>query len=379
MRRRLWWQITNLDRLGMGDRGSAAIIHDDSYNTSPPLNVNDEDLIPGSETLVQSRDCFTDSTFTAMILEAFHTERRLNVAPVDIKMTGYSPGQEAWSQRRGWVIDCQRSMEDKYIKYCDYNVPIQRFAHQVADIMNARLWLWCYRPLHRSANQALPTKIPYPGILHFAVEVIEKSAQIGLDPDFKRYLWVSNIWVQWHALAVMLAELCIQTQGPTVERAWAVAPLMFDETAKHVADSAKGRLWRPIKKLMAKAQAIRKRHLEDVALAKGLNFVGLGGQLTQRQTPNHYQPPEQLNNMEWTHAPSQPMQQTAMDTASPNVDAFSQGEPTGWNDWLDGTGPVVEMDQNQNNDVNQMSWNDWESFINDFQAPGEFMPGLDLL
>ena len=60
----------------------------------------------------------------------------------------------------------------------------------------------------------------------------------------------------------MIAELCVQTEGPKVESAWDIAEMAFKETGRHIADSEYGRLWHPIRRLMNKAQAIRKKHLE---------------------------------------------------------------------------------------------------------------------
>ena len=365
----------------MSDRGSDPIITEDSFNTEMPLNINDEDLKPGTEVEVRSQDCFTDTTFSLVILEAFKTERRLNTVSVNSAFPGKDQAAEVWAQRRAWVIECQRRMEDKYLRYCNSEITIQRFTMQVADIMNARLWLWAYRPLQRQPNDPITATVPYPGTLHFSVEVLEKTAQIPLDAAFQPYLWISNIWVQWHALAVMVAELCVQTQGPTVARAWAIANVMFEETARHVADSAKGRLWSPIKKLMNKAQAIRKQHLEDVALAQGLVPVGLGTQHVQPASQHQHGGGRFDNTMEWSiEAPQQQhgwtdLGQTQRPHGMPQNSINVEPLGVGWDTWLNGT--TVEM--NPGSELNQIGWNDWESFVNDFQASGEFLPRPDPL
>ena len=163
------------------------------------------------------------------------------------------------------MIESQRRVEDKYLRHCDATVSFQRYTLLVADNMIAIMWLFTYRPLQRHPSTPTSVTIPPPGILHFSVEVLEKSIQVGVDPSGLPFRWISTIWVQWHALAVVIAELCVQTEGPTVERAWRVVNMVFEEIAQHVADSDRGKLWRPIKKLMNKAQAVRKRYLEGTA------------------------------------------------------------------------------------------------------------------
>ncbi len=63
----------------------------------------------------------------------------------------------------------------------------------------------------------------------------------------------------------MLAELCVQTEGLNTERAWNIADAVYERPARYVADTDKGMLWRTIKKLMTKAQNVRRRHLGLVA------------------------------------------------------------------------------------------------------------------
>jgi hypothetical protein len=382
MRRRLWWQICILDTQGMSDRGSDPIIIDNSFSTQLPLNINDEDLFPGNQPEVQARESYTDTTLSLVTHEVFDAERRLNYVPAKGNFPGEEQAAEIWAQRRAWVTTCQRRIEDKYLQHCNMNIPIQRFTRQIADIMIARLWLWAYRPLQRHPNSPTAANIPYPGILHLSVEVLEKAMRVPLDPAFRPFLWIVNIWVQWHALAVMIAELCVQTEGPTVERAWTLANSVFDETARHVADSDTGRLWRPIKKLMNKAQAVRKQHLEDVGHASGLAPVGLD---TQYVNARSLQPGggDTLNNaMEWTteqpqlyqgwERPNQAQQPQQILQSPMNVEWTS----INWDGWPNGT----TIDQfNPGNELNQMSWNDWELFVDDFQASGDFLPGQESL
>ena len=81
-------------------------------------------------------------------------------------------------------------------------------------------------------------------------------------------------WFKWYALAIMITELGVQTVGPTVERALTLVSIAFEENARHVADSDRGRLWCPIKKMMNKAQAIRKKQLKDTAANLGSLLSG---------------------------------------------------------------------------------------------------------
>jgi hypothetical protein len=75
------------------------------------------------------------------------------------------------------------------------------------------------------------------------------------DPKSVQFKWVGRTWVQWHPLAVVLAELCVQTKGPLVDRAWAAVESVWNIFGERVADSTDGILWKPLKRLLKKARA----------------------------------------------------------------------------------------------------------------------------
>ena len=370
MRRRLWCQICSLDRQASGDRGSDPIITTKSFSTQFPLHINDEDLAPNDLRDIQPRDEYTDITLALVCHEVFDIERRLNyVLPGE---SDHSQGRlDLWDQRKNAVVICQQRIKDKYLRHCNTAIPIQRYTVLVADVMIANMWLWIYRPLQRRQENPDFVAIPQPWILHFSLEVIEKAIQLPLDSSSRPFRWMVSIWVQWHALAVMIAELCVQTEGPLVERAWAVVNTMFEETAQHVADSNKGRLWRPIKKLMNKARAVRNTQ-GDIAS----NSASFPSAEAFRLSNQNLPPPD--NTFPFWESPQIDTLPRLLDDTSGLAEQLQESvksaEPlrANWDLWVS-TGSSDQMDYN--NDLNQTSWTIWESFVDDFQASGDGLAG----
>lgn len=89
-----------------------------------------------------------------------------------------------------------------------------------------------------------------------------------------RFAWWRDGYPQWHALAVALAELCVQTEGALVERAWRTVDKILPVWREKVADSHRGALWRPIRKLLRKA---RERRAEAKMRRLRLEEGGGGG------------------------------------------------------------------------------------------------------
>jgi len=48
--------------------------------------------------------------------------------------------------------------------------------------------------------------------------------------------------------------------------------------------------------------------------------------------------------------------------------------PINFDPWVN-TGPSDQVDYN--NELNQMAWTNWEAFIDDFQANGDYSPGQE--
>ncbi|KAH8594207.1 hypothetical protein B0O99DRAFT_625326 [Bisporella sp. PMI_857] len=372
MRRRLWWQICNLDRHASADRGSDPIIITNTFCTPLPLHVNDEDLIPDDPHDVQPREEYTDFTISLVIHEVFDIERRLNYVLAGEFDRSQEGADEPWDQRRYWALLCQQRIQDKYLRHCKVTIPIQRYTMMLADSMIANMWLWTYRPLQRRRHSPAVVTIPHSWILQVSIEVTEKVNQLLVDSSSSPFRWVSTSWVAWHALAVMIAELCVQTEGPLVERAWSVVNIVFEETARHIADSDKGRLWRPIKKLMNKAQTVRKKHLEDAASTSD-SFPAEGG----LRLANQIGPMSNSQFADLDFMDMEPWPKVLGDTSG-CVQLLQQGvkttdpTPANWDPWV-ATGPSEQMDYN--NDLNQMAWRNWESFIDDFRADRDILPG----
>ena len=82
-----------------------------------------------------------------------------------------------------------------------------------------------------------------PNILHLSVEIMEKSRLMLSHPATASFKWLSGSYVQWHPLGVTLAELCVQNEGPLVERAWQCVEEFYGFVESNIADSSKGMLW----------------------------------------------------------------------------------------------------------------------------------------
>lgn len=83
--------------------------------------------------------------------------------------------------------------------------------------------------------------------------------------------------MQWHAVAFVLSELCIRPSGPSYDRGWKAVESVFDKRILEPASKQKGMLWKPLRQLWTRANAVRDKRPKstawsDVAVAESPDF-----------------------------------------------------------------------------------------------------------
>ncbi len=368
MRRRLWWQICVLDSHAAEDRATNPMIYADFFNTKLPLHINDEDLHVDSFDEIEERQSFTDMTFCLNCQEIMDTIRQLNFRPVKELGQPQIESRERWTQRINAVINLQRRVEERYLRHLNLAHPFHWGTRLVADIITAMTWLVVYRPLQQRPYSS-SSQVADPGILGLSVDVLERAHKLNTDPAASSFRWLSQTYVQWHALAVTIAELCVKTEGPMVERAWAILIPVFQDASQHIADSEEGMLWRPIKKLMNKAQRLRQQHLDSGSARANLPVkmphLNASGQASDQA------------NAGGLMAGATDNVQGAMDGVTmgglESTASFSGSAPYDWDPWLAAasTSMASSMQNQYDDDINQMAWTNWEDFVSGFQGQDE--------
>ncbi|KAH0001220.1 hypothetical protein KCU78_g14977, partial [Aureobasidium melanogenum] len=168
-----------------------------------------------------------------------------------------TPMQSSWTVRQEAIARLERTFEEDVIARIPDN-GIFRFACvSFTKVLLRCAQLYAVRPLQRHPALTLPPP-EHLNILLLAVEALEVKRGL-LSETTEPWHWVIKGFVDWHGLAVLLAELCNPDQydPQLLERAWTVGLVSFNELSGQIAEGTQGPLWKPIKKLMRVAQ--RKR------------------------------------------------------------------------------------------------------------------------
>ncbi|KAI1267548.1 hypothetical protein F5Y18DRAFT_378141 [Xylariaceae sp. FL1019] len=318
-RRRLWWQLIVLDIRAAEDRGTTSIISRGSYNTRLPHNIDDEEYGPDKTAPLVNRCGPSDTTFS------------LCTAQSSGIFLFFEAEDESHSQNEEDTVRQAQHLESQFVTGADPNHVASYLASVLVRLIILKLWLGLRFPLRRvqggpqrpsvlppaNAMDIITTDIPVsikpPGhcpwsasippsqheintpagrlatalsrqsTLRTAISIIELSDFASTGPYGDRFRWWSETYVQWHPLAVALAELCTQTEGAPVAHAWKVVESVFPRWSEKIADARRGSLWRPIRKLYKKAKAAREAAL-----------TSKNGNTAQTSTPQTWESPSQI-------------------------------------------------------------------------------------
>lgn len=283
------------------------------------------------------------------------------------------PSGETWEKRHQIALDFGKRIDDRYVRYFNRGTPFDAFRIAVCDSMKASMILRAVRPMQRYVSST-PPRVDSPYVLRIAMENLRGSDRIYKTPSTERWKW--QVWVQWHALAVALAGLCSIRNTPLAEETWYYVEKQYEQSARYVADTKSGMLWKPVEKLYKKATAFR-----DAASGQTPKFT------PEEQQPNvvdatNSHPPTNMFMPNTVATPYQPFQQpldqpfdpaypnTIMDTSAPmNLPMGSMSlspSMTTTQDFSNGLGNFDQFTADP-------SWVDWSQIMNDYANTGDIM------
>ncbi|KAH7067146.1 fungal-specific transcription factor domain-containing protein [Paraphoma chrysanthemicola] len=267
MRRRLWWQVCILDARSSEDHGCDPTIVEAQFDTKMPLNVNDSDLHPDMTDFPEERQGFTDMTFCLLRFEVANIFRRmLYVPPGPDRCNVFFAGLTI-EQKEKWITECHQRMEEKYLANMDMTVPLCWVTATISRLIMSKMWLIVYHPHQRKDGGATLPQETKDKLFITSLENIEYSMLLETEARTMKWGWLFRTYVQWHAIAFLLSELCVRTKGEAVERAWRALEATagrwwfpLNNSSAH-RKGQQGCLWKPLRKLLAKAKAAREREL----------------------------------------------------------------------------------------------------------------------
>jgi hypothetical protein len=337
MRSRLWYAICLLDTHSSFDRGSEPLVHPGSSHPAMPRNLRDDQLYPGQDQELPENESFNPEISLALML--------WNVQSVGRELNGKMLSESASNAQRAETI--QQSLDKlqqaikKVVRGCDpSNGVVDHFAFYGSRNIMFTAQLLSLRPINRRKISDPSFAQSSSNILQMALRILQTELVMRSDPHSHRLNWFGL--VQWHPIAVAIAESYACEDLELLRQAWPLIETVFDQNAKRIADCRNGMVWKPIERLMKKTR--ERVHQVLGASSSPLEArTGLSSLATQLPWAS-----ESLIEAEYRSADPPPVA-----IAGEPLDMWMPSLPS---PSLSGDIPQVELDP---------AWGTWEDFMNE--------------
>ncbi|KAK1454968.1 hypothetical protein CMEL01_03728 [Colletotrichum melonis] len=259
MRRRLWWNICILDTPASEDYScSSGLLELSSFDSRPPINVNDEDLYPGMTEYPSESKGITTMSFTAARCWASDIWRTI----IDTRRIDPTSGMNFVSMtiadKEAWVERQRENIASKISKSQPSHGSLHCLTTSFVGTIVANLRLMVLNPL--SSGVSLNDEQKRRAFQN-AIDCMVHSYRLRTDPQVAQWSWLTKCYNEWHAFAVVLSELCNQPLGRDADKAWRVveqsAVLRWDSSTRH----SRVHQWRSVMRSIDKARRRRKKEL----------------------------------------------------------------------------------------------------------------------
>ena len=206
-----------------------------------------------------------------------------------------------------------------------------------------------------NGGSSLPQEIR-DKLFQTSVENVEYSLLLENEDRTKKWGWLFRTYVQWHAIAFLLSELCVRTEGESVERAWKAIDFVLNRrflddsnNAAHTSNKMKSHLWKPLKRLLDRAKAERAKAIVKAQEEQRAKAQAQSHSQIQTST-SAFDPAVPIMNIDFSvdrlfpgrpiGDPSTPLPDTSLD-----MTGFSLSSPPAPDLKFPTTSPTVSVDQ----------------------------------
>lgn len=247
VRRRLWYQVIGSDARVAEDHGLSTSGFGGFCDTKLPLNVDDRDLSPEMETAPASKLRWTEMTIflvTAEMNQALQQVSRLSVTVRN--------GNEKMLSLEQLLESIKSRINDKYLRHCDPNIPVQRSALLLGRVLMGKLEILVRQQYLRGLSAEESAARATENTLSLACDTIEIGDELKTNELLSNFHWLFSTYTQYHLLKYALWHLCARPGDHGADRAWEVVDTSFS-LVENPSWPSPGLKWNVLRKLREKA------------------------------------------------------------------------------------------------------------------------------
>lgn len=201
MRRRLFWQLLPLDGYAGQVCGTGISISPNSWDTKPPLNINDDQIFPGMTQQPQEQRGASEMIFCLSRIELSNFYTRTGVKMKEIG--GTIQFRDAEDIER-LIDEVEDLIETKFLRYCDILNPLHFFTMGIVRSATNAVRLRARMPL--LLKQTI-TDAQRRDLCTLAEKILDTHSAIYGNPNMKKFRWQMQAFFLWDALLCILLSL----------------------------------------------------------------------------------------------------------------------------------------------------------------------------
>ncbi|KAL7629529.1 hypothetical protein AAE478_001050 [Parahypoxylon ruwenzoriense] len=222
MRRRLWWSLVLFDTRISELAGHKSVSLDPTWNCKMPLNVNDSDLQPDMKHMPEARSYSTDAIYAIVRAELGEFLRRSDFH-LDFTNPALKPiARDVQNRDTGDLDTLEKKIEEKYLKFCDPEIPLHFMTIWMTRGHLARCRLveqyWKFGSSTTSTTHITDEQLD--NTTSHAFRMLECDTKLMTSPLTKGYLWLAQFHFQFLAYIHIAQDLRSRPASKHAEQAW---------------------------------------------------------------------------------------------------------------------------------------------------------------
>jgi hypothetical protein len=220
VRRIVWFQLCFLDFRTCESQGPRPGVKREDYDTKFPLNIDDNDLLLAKPQEAKTK--WTDMTMSRIHFECTEMQRviwydRIRMEKKKASLTHVLSKIESF----------RKAMEAKYRPILDFEVPIQKYAQLLMNLMIQRLYVMVLHRYLNNPSQKVPERLSNLTI-QSGLHSMENAVAMERIPELKKWKWYNGAYQQWHIAFLLLSVIHQHPNLPNSERIWNVIDFVFE-------------------------------------------------------------------------------------------------------------------------------------------------------
>ncbi|PNP51339.1 hypothetical protein THARTR1_07989 [Trichoderma harzianum] len=201
MRRRLFWQLLPLDGYAGQVSGTGISISPNSWDTKPPLNINDAQIYPDMTHQPEELNGASEMIYCLTKAELSNLYTRTGV---ETKDAGGTIQLKSSAELERLIDDVESTIETKYLRYCDIINPLHFLVlGSVRSATNAVRLRNRISPLMNHTIGDSERK----QLCDLALKILDTDYTLYSNPQLKRFRWKIKAVFLWDALMCILTSL----------------------------------------------------------------------------------------------------------------------------------------------------------------------------